>query len=119
MLSNLGDNRLARFLAPPKLGAMAWLEAPLLVVMAVLVGFLVRPDDPLIFQGGIRWSIVVVLLVALRYGSLLGSLGMLTLLLAWFACKALGCCGYPMIDWKRTCWFAPIRYAMPCSACAT
>lgn len=90
MLSNLGDNRLARFLAPPKLGAMAWLEAPLLVVMAVLVGFLVRPDDPLIFQGGIRWSIVVVLLVALRYGSLLGSLGMLTLLLAWFACKALG-----------------------------
>jgi MoxR-like ATPase len=26
MLSNLGDNRLARFLAPPKLGAMAWLE---------------------------------------------------------------------------------------------
>ena len=90
MLSNLGDNRLARFLAPPKLGAMAWLESPLLVVLAVLVGFLVRPDDPLIFQGGIRWSIVVVLLVALRYGSLLGSLGMLTLLLAWFACKAIG-----------------------------
>jgi len=90
MLGNLGDNRLARFLAPPKLGVMAWLEAPLLVVLAVLAGFLVRPDDPLIFQGGIRWSIVVVLLVALRYGSLLGSVGMLTLLLAWFACKAIG-----------------------------
>lgn len=99
MLSNLGDNRLARFLAPPKLGAMAWLEAPLLVVLAVLVGFLVRPDDPLIFQGGIRWSIVVVLLVALRYGSLLGSLGMLTLLLAWFACKALGL--YPRLTFPE------------------
>ncbi len=78
---------------------MAWLEAPLLVVLAVLVGFLVCPDDPLIFQGGIRWSIVVVLLVALRYGSLLGSLGMLTLLLAWFACKALGL--YPRLTFPE------------------
>ena len=44
MLSNLGDNRLARFLAPPKLGAIAWLEARLLVVLAVPVGFRCRAD---------------------------------------------------------------------------
>ncbi|MBL7251333.1 PelD GGDEF domain-containing protein [Alloalcanivorax marinus] len=82
--------RLARLLSPERIGPMAWLEAPLLVVAAVGIGFLVRPDDPLIFTGGIRWSIVVVLVVALRYGSLIGSTGMFTLVALWFVCQALG-----------------------------
>ena len=50
--------RLARLLSPERIGPMAWLEAPLLVVAAVGIGFLVRPDDPLIFTGGIRWSVM-------------------------------------------------------------
>ena len=82
--------RLARLLSPERVSTMAWLEAPLLVVAAVCIGLLVRPDDPLIFTGGLRWSIVVVLVVALRYGSLLGSVGMLTLVGLWFLCKAAG-----------------------------
>ncbi|WP_421706321.1 PelD GGDEF domain-containing protein [Alloalcanivorax xenomutans] len=90
MLGKLGDNRFARFLAPPGPGVLAWLEAPAVVLVAVVIGALVRETDPLFLTGGIRWSLVAAMLVALRYGSLLGSLAMLTMLLAWFACKAIG-----------------------------
>ena len=82
--------RLTGLLSPERVSPMAWLEAPLLVVAAGLVGFMVRPEDPLIFTGGIRWSIVVVLVVALRYGSLIGSVGMFTLLVLWWGCRAVG-----------------------------
>ncbi|MBM7332832.1 PelD GGDEF domain-containing protein [Alloalcanivorax marinus] len=90
MPRRFGRYWLTGLLSPERVSALAWLEAPLLVVAAVTVGFAVRPEDPLIFTGGIRWSIVVVLVVALRYGSLIGSVGMLTLVGLWFVCKAIG-----------------------------
>ncbi|HEX5676975.1 MAG TPA: PelD GGDEF domain-containing protein [Alcanivorax sp.] len=90
MLGHLGDNRVARWLAPARHGLMAWIEAPVLVVLAVTVGLLVRPDDPLLFTGSLRWTLLIPIVVALRYGSLLGSAAMLTLLLAWFLFRAAG-----------------------------
>ncbi len=90
MLGHLGDNRWARWLAPARHSLMAWIEAPLVVVLAVTVGLLVKPEDPLLFTGSLRWMLLVPIVVALRYGSLLGTVAMLTLLLAWFLCSAVG-----------------------------
>lgn len=89
MLGRLGD-AVSRLIAAERVGPLAWIEAPLLVMAAVCLGYVMRPADPLFFTDGIRWSVVVVLVVALRYGSLIGSLGMLTLVGFWFLFKALG-----------------------------
>lgn len=99
MLGKLRDNRFVRFLAPPGPGVLAWLEAPMVVLAATAIGFLVRAGDPLFLTGGIRWSLVAAMLVALRYGSLLGSLAMLTLLAVWFGCKSVGL--YPGLEFPE------------------
>lgn len=90
MLGHFGDNRLARWLAPANQGLMPWFEAPALVIVAVVFGLWAKPEDPLLFNGSLRWMLLVPIVVALRYGSLFGAIAMLTLLLPWFVFRAAG-----------------------------
>lgn len=90
MATGFGQSRLVNFLAPASMARSAWVEAPLVMVLTMLLAWLIRPDDPLVLQGGIRWTLVAALVVSLRYGSLAGGLSMLTLLVAWKLCKAMG-----------------------------
>lgn len=90
MLGNLGDNRWAHWLAPSNRSLVAWFEAPALVILAATLGLLFKPEDPLLLTGSLRWMLLVPILVALRYGSFLGALSMLTLMLAWFLFRAAG-----------------------------
>lgn len=90
MGNRFGQGRWVHLLAPASMNRSAWLEAPVVVLLAILAVWLVHPADPLLLQDGIRWTLVAALLVALRYGSLAGALSMVTLLLAWRAFKHFG-----------------------------
>ena len=90
MLGKLGDNRWAHWLAPSNRSLVAWFEAPALVILAAILGLLFKPEDPLLLTGSLRWMLLVPIVVALRYGSFLGALSMLTLMLAWFLFRAAG-----------------------------
>lgn len=90
MLGKLGDNRWAHWLAPSNRSPVAWFEAPALVILAATLGLLFKPEDPLLLTGSLRWMLLVPIVVALRYGSFLGALSMLTLMLAWFLFRAAG-----------------------------
>ncbi|CAG4902029.1 hypothetical protein R54767_02807 [Paraburkholderia gardini] len=78
---NLG--RVRRFLAPAVARPFAIVES--IVFMAVVCGvaWLVDPHDPLLLGAGFPWLWLAALVVALRYGTLLGLLAGALLLADW------------------------------------
>lgn len=90
MRERFGRGRWALFLAPIKMSRAAWVEAPLLVALAILITWWAYPEDPLSLKEGGRWPLLAALLVSLRYGSLAGVLSMLTLILGWQVSRAMG-----------------------------
>ncbi|MGE8486740.1 MAG: PelD GGDEF domain-containing protein [Paraburkholderia nemoris] len=78
---NLG--RVRRFLAPAVARPFAIVETIALVVAVLALTRWLHPEDPLLLHAGYSWVWLVSLLVALRYGSLLGLLSGVITLGAW------------------------------------
>jgi polysaccharide biosynthesis protein PelD len=78
---NLG--RVRRFLAPAVTRPFAIVETVVLVLVVLAVARWLHPEDPLLLRAGFPWLWLVPLLVALRYGSLLGLLSGAVMLGAW------------------------------------
>jgi hypothetical protein len=78
---NLG--RVRRFLAPAVARPFAIVETIALVVAVLALTRWLHPEDPLLLHAGYPWVWLVSLLVALRYGSLLGLLSGVIMLGAW------------------------------------
>jgi hypothetical protein len=82
--------RYARWLAPAGGGAAAVLE--MIVVMAVVmaVAWLALPQNPLLLGMGFPWAWLLPMILALRYGTLVGVGATLMLLGGWFFFDSLG-----------------------------
>jgi polysaccharide biosynthesis protein PelD len=81
-------SRWARITAPPggvtRRRAWAMLETLVASVAAVALCAAFAPHDPLLIDSGFGWIWLVPVLIALRYGSIVGSVSGLVLLAAWY-----------------------------------
>jgi polysaccharide biosynthesis protein PelD len=82
--------RLSRYflgaLDHPWLGWMAWLETALVSLLALAIGYWVRPQDPFFIQSEFPWPLLAPILVSLRYGAGPGTFS----ILLFIACFILG-----------------------------
>lgn len=62
----------------------AALESICFPLIALATGFWLRRDDPFLLTEGFPWMWIMPTVVALRYGSVTGTVSVVTLLLAWF-----------------------------------
>jgi len=74
----------ARLLAPSVAGAGALVELAVSMALALGLGYLLRPEDPLMLDMGFPWAWLLPLILALRYGTLVGVGGVLMMLAAWY-----------------------------------
>ncbi|VVE41768.1 PelD GGDEF domain-containing protein [Pandoraea nosoerga] len=85
-LGNLG--RWGRWVAPAMVRPFALLEVVVGTVLALLVAWRLRPDDPLLLATQFPWLWLVVLVFALRYGALAGVASSLVLVAGWYGLSA-------------------------------
>ena len=78
---NLG--RVRRFLAPAVARPFAIAESVVFMAVVCGIAWLVDPHDPLLLGAGFPWLWLAVLVVALRYGTLLGLLAGALLVVDW------------------------------------
>lgn len=84
------DGRYARFLAPSVTGPMALVELVVSMTVAMGLGWLALPQNPLLLGLGFPWAWLLPVVLALRYGTLIGAGSALMLLGGWFVFQALG-----------------------------
>lgn len=99
----LANTVIPALVAPPARPLWVVLEAVLLTLAAVAMGFWLRSEDPLALDANFRWGLFVPILVSLRYGSLAGVFGMLCLLASWLVLRNMDF----YADWdfpKAPCW---------------
>ncbi|WP_407923259.1 PelD GGDEF domain-containing protein [Cupriavidus agavae] len=82
--------RYARWLAPAGSGAAAVLEMIVVMVVAMAVAWAVLPQNPLLLDLGFPWAWLLPVILALRYGTLVGVGAVLMLLGGWFFFGNLG-----------------------------
>jgi len=82
--------RYARWLAPAVSGPAAVLELIATMVVAMGLAYLVLPQNPLLLGMGFPWAWLLPVILALRYGTLIGVGSVLMLLGGWFVFEALG-----------------------------
>lgn len=75
--------RYSRLLAPGVTGAWPILEATVIMLLALGLGYALAPADPLLLHLGFPYAWILPLILALRYGSLLGLYSALVLLGGW------------------------------------
>ncbi|WP_414444423.1 PelD GGDEF domain-containing protein [Burkholderia sp. 22PA0106] len=80
-LGRLGPMR--RFIAPAVARPFAIVEAAGFVALVLAVSRLCSPHDPLLLQAGFPWLWFAPMIVALRYGTLLGLFGGALMVAAW------------------------------------
>lgn len=90
MLERIGNGKLAEFLAPAKGVGWSVFETLLFTALAIGIGLWLRPHDPLTLIDTFRWLLLVPIVLALRYGSLVGVFAMLCLIGSWFLLQLLG-----------------------------
>lgn len=100
MLEHLSNGRLAGLFMPQPRVLWSMCEAIILTALAVGLGLWLRYDDPLTLIGTFRWVLLVPILLALRYGSLLGVFGMLCLVSSWFILRFFGF--YPSLPFPES-----------------
>ena len=100
MLERISNGKLAGLFMPQPRVLWSLCEAVILMALAVVMGLWLREEDPLTLIGTFRWVLLVPILLALRYGSLLGEFGMLCLVASWFMLTTLGF--YPEMDFPET-----------------
>ncbi|VVE10381.1 transmembrane protein [Pandoraea anhela] len=93
-LGNLG--RWGRRVAPAIARPFALLEVVSLTLLAVLIAWRLRPDDPLLLTAQFPWLWLVTLVAALRYGSLAGVASGALLMAAWHVFYGLAGGAFPM-----------------------
>ncbi|MGS0743492.1 PelD GGDEF domain-containing protein [Glaciimonas sp. GG7] len=74
----------SRMLAPGITGAGAIFESAAIIVIMLALGNLLAPNDPLLLHHNFPYGWIVPLILALRYGSLLGVLSGLAVVGGWF-----------------------------------
>ncbi|MGO4303559.1 PelD GGDEF domain-containing protein [Cupriavidus sp. RAF12] len=82
--------RYARWLAPAVSGPAAVLELIVTMVVAMGLAYLVLPQNPLLLGMGFPWAWLLPVILALRYGTLIGVGAVLMLLGGWFFFESLG-----------------------------
>ncbi len=80
----VAGGRLGRILAPAASGWRAVGETLLVMVVALAVGHLVVPGNPLLFGTDFPWVWLLPLVIALRYGTLMGAWATALLLGGWY-----------------------------------
>lgn len=100
MLERISNGKLAGLFMPEPRVLWSLCEAVILMALAVAMGLWLREEDPLTLIGTFRWVLLVPMLLALRYGSLLGVFGMLCLVASWFVLTALGF--YPGMEFPES-----------------
>lgn len=83
ILRPLPHNLLGKLAATDTRPAVMLLETLLLPAIALALGLLLHPEDPLWSEGDFPWSWLAPVIVALRYGPLAGLGGAVVLLLGW------------------------------------
>jgi hypothetical protein len=68
-----------RMIAPESQSRLVFLETLVISLLAVAMGWLISPDDPLMLSASFHWVWFAPVLVALRYGVLMGVLSILVL----------------------------------------
>lgn len=61
-----------------------WIESAVFTAVAVLIGRLISPDDPLFIEAQFPWPWLAPIMLALRYGVLPGVMSSAILLAAWY-----------------------------------
>lgn len=82
-------------LAPRVKGHVSWIETFVLSGLAVALGYWLSPGDPLHAHASFPWTVLVPLLLGMRYGFLHGLAGSGLLVLALFGYRAFGPGLYP------------------------
>ena len=82
---------LARWLvAESKHAPWHWLEALLVPLLAAELAYLAQPGDPFLLEVQFPWLLLVPVLIALRYGALLGVFSIAVLCAVWLGESAAG-----------------------------
>ncbi len=82
--------RYARWLAPAVSGPAALVELVVVMVLAMGLAYLMLPQNPLLLGLGFPWAWLLPVVLALRYGTLIGVGSVLMLLGGWFFFHELG-----------------------------
>lgn len=92
--------RWARFVAPPHGGrrrfAIAFAETVVATLAAIALCAMFDPHDPLLMSTGGAWIWIVPLVIALRYGTVLGACSGMIVLATWYALYQGGDASQPM-----------------------
>jgi len=81
----------AETLAPEQIAARAqWLEIVLIQLLAIAVGWLTNPEDPMLSRSQFPWFWFAPVLISLRYGVLPGLLGSIPILINWLVADKIG-----------------------------
>lgn len=83
-------SRYARWLAPAVSGPAAVIELVVAMVLAMGLAYVVLPQNPLLLGLGFPWAWLLPVVLALRYGTLIGVGSVLMLLGGWFFFHDLG-----------------------------
>lgn len=83
-------SRYARWLAPAVNGRAAVVEMVVAMVLAMVLAWLVLPQNPLMLGLGFPWAWLLPMVLALRYGTLIGVGSVLMLLGGWFVFHDMG-----------------------------
>ena len=84
-----------RWIAPAATGWRAVGETVLIMVVALAIGSVLVPENPLLFGTGFPWVWLLPLVIALRYGTLMGALGAAVLLGGWYVFYGMGATPQP------------------------
>ena len=76
--------RRARWMLPSGALAGLWIESAVFTAVAVLIGRLIAPEDPLFISAQFPWPWLAPILLALRYGVPPGVMSSAILLAAWY-----------------------------------
>ncbi|KAA3649724.1 MAG: hypothetical protein DWQ11_18205 [Proteobacteria bacterium] len=79
-----------RLFAPHRVAPHALAEALVVPLLLLALAWWVNPADPLFAWASFPWPVLGPVLIALRYGPLLGVLGVIALLAGWLALLASG-----------------------------
>ncbi|WP_420994808.1 PelD GGDEF domain-containing protein [Cupriavidus sp. 30B13] len=82
--------RYLRLIAPATSGPVSLVELVATMIVAMGLGYLVLPDNPLLLGLGFPWAWLLPLILALRYGTLIGVGSVLMMLGGWFFFHEIG-----------------------------
>jgi polysaccharide biosynthesis protein PelD len=84
----------AGVIAPERItGLSQWAEVLLIPLLAIAIGWLARPSDPLLLTTRFPWLWLAPVLISLRYGVMPGLIASLFIVMNWLVAERLGLLG--------------------------